>query len=226
MDLPESIRPIHSRLKEKYDLAFEDLSIRGKAVKLLTVGNIGPLLEGRDLFKDVADFPFWIKLWESAIVLADLMATLPHRPRAGLLELGAGLGAPGLIAAASGFRVTISDYQKEILDFPRVSAAVSGLADVDFAVVDWLNPPELAPYEVIIGAEVLFRADFFAPLLSLFQKMLAPGGSVYLAHDMRRQSVPKFMIEAEKLFDIAVSTRHLKTGGEEHTVCIHRLQRR
>ncbi len=81
------------------------------------------LAEGRDPLKDVSSFPFWIRLWEAAIVLAEFIAAQPRRDGATLLELGAGLGAPGLAAAAAGYQVTLSDYEPLILDFERVNAA-------------------------------------------------------------------------------------------------------
>jgi methylase of polypeptide subunit release factors len=59
-------------------------------------------------------------------------------------SLGAGLGAPGLTAAAAGFQVTLTDYEEMILDFQRISAAASKLDTVQFSLLDWLDPPEMA----------------------------------------------------------------------------------
>ncbi len=221
--LPEKAAAILSKLRKKYKVAFEDLRIRDHNLKLLQVTDIEPLLAGKDPFKNVSDFPFWVKLWESSMVLADLLASIPPKPGQTLLELGAGLGAPGLAAAACGYQVTLSDYEPHILDFQRVSAAASNLSGVKFKIIDWKNPPDLPQFDTIVGAEILFREEFFAPLLKIFRKLLAPGGTIYLAHDVRRKSLPQFLMKAEKDYEIAVSTRKLSSEDGDLTIIVNRL---
>ena len=222
-NLPETAAAKLADLKKKYKVAFEDLRIRGHALKLLQVTDLEPLLGGKDPFKNVSDFPFWVKLWESAMVLADLLASIPPKPDQTLLELGAGLGAPGLTAAACGYQVTLSDYEPHILDFERVSAAASNLSGVKFKIIDWKNPPDLPQFDTIVGAEILFREEFFEPLLNLFRKLLAPGGTIYLAHDVSRKSLPQFLMKAEKEYEIAVSTRKLSSEDDNLTIIVNRL---
>jgi len=220
----------YARLREirkTYKVDFSPLKLRGKEIQLLQVSDLNHLLDGKDPFADIESFPFWIKLWEAAMVLADLMlATPPVKEGQSLLELGAGLGAPGLAAALAGYRVTLSDYEPHILDFQRVSAGATGLKGVDFRLLDWLNPPELPPVDTIIGAEILFREDFFAPLLNIFRSLLADDGVIYLAHDVRRKSLPKFLLLAEKEYEVAVSTRKMRSEGKEPTIIVNRLKRR
>jgi len=217
---------IYERIKQTYKVEFDTLKFNEVSLSLLKVADIEPLLAGRDPFRDVSAFPFWIKLWEASIVLAHLIGSMGPGNGRSFLEIGAGLGAPGLAAAAQGYRTTLSDYQELILDFERVSAAASGLPDIDFQLIDWLAPPELGRFEVMAGAEILFREDFFEPLLALFRKLLAPGGTIYLAHDVRRQSLPKFLLLAEKEYEIAVSTRTMTAGDEKLTIIVNRLQAR
>jgi len=140
-----------------------------------------------------------------------------------VLELGAGLGAPVLVASACGCKVTISDYEEMILDFERVSAAASGLDSVNFAMLDWLNPPEMEQYDVILGAEILFREEFFQPLLNVIGKALKPGGKVFLAHDVRRQSLQPFLQLADKQYVISAQKRKLKSLEADREVLLTRL---
>ncbi len=225
-ELPDEIAKKLRDIRKKYKVAFEKLRFGTTELEILTVQDLEPLLAGKDPFKDVEDFPFWVRLWESAMVLGGLMASGKPAPGESLLEIGAGLGAPGLAAAAAGYQVTLSDYEKVILDFQKVNAAASGLPEVKFRHIDWMKPPTMEPFDKIIGAEVLFRDDFFEPLLSLFSTLLKPDGVIFLAHDARRKSLPKFLELAEKEYTIATKTNLLSSDEGELTIILNRLQRR
>ncbi|MGV1100171.1 class I SAM-dependent methyltransferase [Thiovibrio sp. JS02] len=225
--LPEKQYNMLREIRKKYKVDFSPLQLRGKEIQLLQVTDLETLLAGKDPFKNVQDFPFWVKLWEAAMVLADLMLTTPPRKEGqSLLELGAGLGAPGLAAASNGYAVTLSDYEPHILDFQRVSAAANGLKGINCRLIDWLKPPSLPRFDTIIGAEILFREEFFAPLLNVFRSLLADDGVIYLAHDVRRKSLPQFLLLAEKEYEIAVSARKMRSDDKELTIIVNRLTRR
>jgi predicted nicotinamide N-methyase len=224
--LPEPERRIYNRIRKTYSLTFDRLDVGERKLRLLKLADLEEYLDGRDPLADVSQFPFWIRLWDAAMILAYLLGSQRDSSGKTLLELGAGLGAPGLAAAANGYKVTLSDYEKIILDFQRVSAAASGLRDIRFVHLDWLQPQEMPPFDVLAGAEILFRESFFEPLLYLFETLLKPEGTIYLAHDASRQSLPKFLALAEKSFEIATKTQKFRRGGEERTIIVNRLRRR
>ncbi|MDP3480604.1 MAG: methyltransferase, partial [Desulfoprunum sp.] len=218
--LPDRERQIYNQIKGKYTLTFDKLKIGEHTLRLLKIADLEEILGDKDPFADVSQFPFWIKLWDAALLLSYVLTMIPERKGKTLLELGAGLGAPGLAAAASGFAVTISDYEEIIMDFQRVSAAASGLQDIKFALLDWLNPPALPPFDVLAGAEILFREEFFAPLLRVFDTYLKPDGVIYLAHDARRKSLPKFLKLAERDYTIAINKQTITKDGTDRTILI------
>jgi predicted nicotinamide N-methyase len=224
--LPEKAQKVLKRIRKQYKVGFEPLRIRDVELQLLQVTDLEHLLAGKDPFADVTNFPFWVKLWEASMLLADVIASTPVEPGKTLLELGAGLGAPGLVAAAKGYKVTLSDYEPHILDFQRVSAAASGLHDVEFKIIDWKKLKDMPQFDRIIGAEILFRDEFFEPLFKLFNSYLAPGGEIYLAHDARRKSVPQFLNLASKEYEIAVSPRKMRSDDKELTILINRLRKK
>lgn len=224
--LPAFELKLYNTIKDRYNVAFELLKIREHRLQLLKITDLEQMLEGTDPLKDVSTFPFWIRLWEAAIVLSEFVSGLPCAPGTSLLELGAGLGAPGLTAAAAGFQVTLTDYEDLILDFERINAAASKLQNVECAMLDWLNPPEMSQYDVIIGAEILFREEFFEPLLGVLRKALKPEGVVYLAHDIKRRSLEPFLKLAEKEYIISASRRKLKSLDEDKIILMNRLQPR
>ena len=227
---PRTLPPQHLRLyetiKNQYKVAFEPLKIQGHQLQILKIQDLEALLQGKDPLKDVTTFPFWVRLWEAALVLAEFIATVPKDAGPTLLELGAGLGVPGLVAAAAGFQVTLTDYEELILDFERINAAASKLEGVEVAKLDWLNPSELNRYDVIVGAEILFRDVFFEPLLEILRRSIKPDGVIYLAHDSKRQSLQPFLKMAEKEYTISVSRRRLKSFEEDKSILLTRLKPR
>lgn len=224
--LPEDERALYMAIKKRYKVAFEPFKVKEHTLQLLKITDLEEILAGKDPLKDVSSFPFWIRLWEAAIVLSEYMAGLPVDRETSVLELGAGLGAPGLTAAAAGFSVTLSDYEELILDFERINAAASKLDNVRFTLLDWLNPPEMERYDVIIGAEILFREDFFQPLLNVLRRALKPDGVIYMAHDSKRRSLEPFLKLAEQEYRIAASRRTLKSFGGDKSIILTRLQPR
>src|SRR5512137_971911 len=66
---------------------------------------------------DPPEPPYWAHLWSGAVVLA---AAIPAGVRS-VVELGCGLGLPGLVAARRGARVTFVDRAAVALAFVRAS---------------------------------------------------------------------------------------------------------
>jgi len=221
--LPSEQKALYEKIKKEYKVDFEPFKVRDVRLNLLKITDLEEILDGKDPLQDVSAFPFWIRLWEAAIVLSEFVVAQTFADGARVLELGAGLGAPGLTAAACGCAVTLSDYEEMILDFERVSAAASGLETVECCMLDWLNPPPMEKFDVILGAEILFRDEFFQPLLNIIGAALKPGGVVYLAHDVRRKSLQPFLKMAEKEYVISAQKKVLKSFEENKEVLLTRL---
>jgi len=222
--LPERERQIYKRIRAKYGLTFDRLKIGEKDLRLLKIADLAEFLGDKDPFANVSEFPFWVRLWDAAMVLAYVLGGQKDVAGKRLLELGAGLGAPGLAAAAAGYEVTISDYEDIIMDFQRVSAAASGLEGIEFVHLDWLDPPDLEPFDVLVGAEILFREAFFMPLLNIFKQYLKKDGMIFLAHDATRQSLSKFLKLAQDDFEISLKKQNLTRDGKERTIIVNRLR--
>jgi predicted nicotinamide N-methyase len=131
--------------------------------------------------------PYWAELWPSGQVLAEELA-LRHLAGARVLELGCGLGLPSLVAAGRGARVTATDWYTEALNYARRNAAEAGL-EIDTALLDWFRPaPELlaaAPFDLVIGADVLYEDRNGEALEALLPRLVAPTGEA-LVTDPRR----------------------------------------
>lgn len=82
--------------------------------------------------------PYWADLWPSGRILAEHLAS---RELTGMriVELGAGLALPSLVAAARGAHVVATDWYEPALAFVRQNAAQAGVV-VETMLVDWRDP--------------------------------------------------------------------------------------
>src|SRR5260370_32539219 len=80
--------------------------------------------------------PYWAHLWSGAVVLA---AAVPRGARR-VLELGCGLGLPGLTAARRRARVTLVDRGPAALALARPSARAHGPPAAGLVAADAVAP--------------------------------------------------------------------------------------
>ena len=72
--------------------------------------------------------PYWADLWPAARMLAKVILRESWTPATEALEIGCGLGLPGIVALSRGLRVTFSDYDATALRFAADNARLNGLA--------------------------------------------------------------------------------------------------
>ncbi len=194
-------------------LETEEISVRGQTLKIFLPAKLEEIFQG-DPFLEIEKFPFWARVWEASLVLADYVATI--KPPKRILELEAGLGVPSLVAAKIGHKVVATDYEKLPLEFIELSAKENNLS-VETRVLDWRNPDLSGKFDLIIGSEVVFRKSLFEPLLEIFKNYLADQGEVIISHPSeRKRTLIPFLHLAQKHFKILTSIRKLK--DEEKTV--------
>ncbi|NPA40357.1 MAG: methyltransferase [Thermodesulfobacteria bacterium] len=204
----------------KLTIEKEPVVIRGKKIVVVKPAKLEEIFQG-DPFLNVEGFPFWFKIWEAGIVLADYVASVP--PVKKILEIGAGLGVPSLVAAAFGHDVLATEYQELPLEFIKRSAEENNLK-LRTAILDWTNPQIDEKFDLIIGAEVVFKKSLFMPLIELFKKLLKDDGEVIIAHNTERKRVlVPFLYYAQQEFDIMSSVRKIHGDGETVEVVLNKL---
>jgi 2-polyprenyl-3-methyl-5-hydroxy-6-metoxy-1,4-benzoquinol methylase len=160
------------------------------------------------------DLPFWTKLWPAALLLSRFVAGLAVRPGTVMLELGAGLGLVGLVAAAHGHRVIISDLDVRALELARASARHNRLVGASFVAFDWQRPCLARTFEVIVAAEILYRPAHYPVLADLLRTAMSPGGHLYLAHAERPFTIGFFDLIRD---DFRIRRRRFTLRDEDGT---------
>lgn len=143
-----------------------------------------------------AAFPFGLLVWESAQALAEALAARPEIIAGkDVLEVGAGVGLPGLVARTLGAAsVRQTDNVAQALTLCRVNAEKNEVDGIELALANWDAWTDTRGYDVIIGSDVIYERTAHAPLAAILEQNLRPGGRVLIA-DPGRQDTPLFLAE-------------------------------
>jgi 2-polyprenyl-3-methyl-5-hydroxy-6-metoxy-1,4-benzoquinol methylase len=148
---------------------------------------------------------------------------MPVAAAGSILEIGAGLGVAGIVAASRGHRVTMTEFDDDALAFARANAVINGCQGMDIRRLDWHQPELKEPFDTIAGSEVLYHERDFDALLALFKDILKPDGRVVLSMKPRR-SAKMFLDRAREMYDIGMQKVDIKAADEDTPVYLCRLQ--
>jgi predicted nicotinamide N-methyase len=164
------------------------------AIALWTVADLERHVDRAALLaaEDPPEPPYWAHLWSGALALADVVP----RDAGTVLELGCGLGLPGLVAARRGGRVTFVDRIPVALEFVRASVRANGGGPVGLVAADFTAPPLRRRFDLVLAAEVLYDRGVFGRLARTLADVIAPGGRGMLA-DAGRIDTRAFYPELE-----------------------------
>ena len=164
--------------------------------------------------------PYWATPWPSGAVLAGALTEDPPPPGTRVLELGCGLGLPSIVAARAGARVLATDGHSDAVAFAAHSMALNEV-EGEVAVAEWASDGDAlaarGPWDLVLGADVLYLRANVEAALALLPRLVAPDGEVLLA-DPRRAGTRDLLAAARATF--TVRTR------QEGEVALHRLRRR
>ncbi|MCL1939872.1 MAG: protein N-lysine methyltransferase family protein [Desulfovibrionaceae bacterium] len=231
----------------RYALEFTPVSAGGVTLHILQIADMRERLDraiAQNALQDALNtLPLWAKIWPAALILGHVLRHMPIDGRS-FLEIGAGCGVTGLVAAALGFeRVCISDVNEDALLFARINILKNGLQErAQVRRVDVSSDTLDERFSVIAGSEILYLEHLYRPLVKFFKRHLAAQDNpeVLLATDHRRKAKP-FFKRAGKEFRIEhrqIGARETPTSGmaadaptdtvdaahtERHLLTVHRL---
>lgn len=140
---------------------------------------------------------YGLLLWESAVGLARKLTQQAAQVQGKqVLELGAGVGLPGLVARSLGANVRQTDYQADALALAVWNAQQNEITGIETFLADWRSWRHPPRYDLILGADILYDATLHFYLESIFRRNLLPGGRLLLADPGRPQALD-FAVQLE-----------------------------
>jgi SAM-dependent methyltransferase len=196
--------------------------------------------------------PYWADLWPAARMLAKAVLAEPwenqrtedrgqrtEKTDSSLssvlcplsspltaLEVGCGLGLPGVAALARGLRVIFSDYDATAVQFAANNAWLNGFTDFTEWPFDWRDPPADLRVDVVLASDLTYEARHVAPLVALVERVLAPGG-LCLWTDQDRPPMAALQAALDRLGWPVETTvaRAGEPGGQRYKGTLYRIRR-
>lgn len=135
--------------------------------------------------------PYWARLWPAAIALARFIAAHPDLVKGRrVLELAAGLGLPGMVAAHWAASVIISDYAPEAVALMRAAIRQNGLSHAEARLLDWNALPDGLEAEVLLLSDINYDPTAFEVLYGVLIGFLEKGTTILLATPQRLLAKP------------------------------------
>ncbi|MCB0630065.1 MAG: hypothetical protein R2824_16835 [Saprospiraceae bacterium] len=193
-----------------------EVDVLGRAFRILEVADAEALLDeliDRESQEEgpLDDLiPYWAELWPSALGMAQyLLKEQVIRYGETVLELGCGLGLPGIVAGTMGGIVTLSDHLPPALDFARENWILNlPEQPVQLSLLDWRHPDSSLAADCLLASDITYDVSNFPYLPQAFRQLIRPGGRVILADPKRAvaqdffSNLPKEGFDVEKLQEI------------------------
>jgi predicted nicotinamide N-methyase len=178
----------------------------------------------RAAFTDDEYMPYWADLWPAARMLAKEVLRQTWVPGQEALEVGCGLGLPGVAALAAGLQVTFSDYDATALRFAADNARANGFDQFRLLQMDWRSPPADLRVPVVLASDLIYELRNVAPLVALIKHVLLPGGVCLLTDQDRVPShTLRDTLTAQGLAFTTKTVRAGEPGGRRLKGTLYRI---
>jgi predicted nicotinamide N-methyase len=217
-------------LNKKYETESLSLDLSGQQFRLMRVTNTDQLYadlvaKGKE-HADVEDerIPYWADLWPSALALAmEVMDNQDIKAGTKVLEIGCGLGLPGIAAGMKGASVILSDYMSEPLDFACINWRMNLQTEAQRALLDWRKPDPALAADVLLASDVAYERRSFEFLPHAFQTLVKPGGLILLTEPNRLMASEFFARLPLKGFEVKSQNRTVTLHDRSHLISVYRI---
>jgi predicted nicotinamide N-methyase len=186
----------------------------GRAWTILHTGAILTYDDEEYFFRELMSrLPYGVALWPASIALAHEVASRASAFRGcRILELGAGTGLPGIVAATLGGRVVQTDRQEVAMAICRRNGERNSVTGVEYRQSDWTTWNDTERYDWILGSDILYSEAVHADLQRIFENNLTANGRILLSDPFRDASFR--LLEAMEADGWVISVSKWNIGEE------------
>ncbi len=172
----------------------EEFLIGDKKIVIARVSDIDALFE--ELLQQDKDhldrrderIPYWAEVWSSAVGLSTYIAHNNHLfTGKRVLEIGAGLGLPSIMASFYTADIVVTDYMQEAIDFAASNWKLNHQTGrASFEILDWRTTAAFSQkFDIVLASDVAYEKGGFDKLFSALTNLLKPEGMVLLSEPNR-----------------------------------------
>lgn len=136
-------------------------------------------------------FPYWAKLWPSALALTRFLQSSPElTQQKSVLEIGAGIALPSFSIARQTRSLIISDHQPDAVELMKRNIELLALRNATALLLDWNHfPPEIKA-DTILLSDINYSPDQFDTLQQLIIQWITEGSTIVLSTPQRIMAIP------------------------------------
>lgn len=201
------------------------LRAAGREWTILHTGAVLTLADEAHFFRELRErLPYGVALWPAAIALAHEVASRAEGLRGSrVLELGAGTGLPGIVAASLGGRVVQTDRHELAMSVCKRNSERNGIQTIEHRLADWTTWNDPEHYDWILGSDILYGEMLHPHLQHIFNSNLAQGGRVLLADPFREVSLRLLEAMEASGWSISLSTWSIGEDASPRSIGLFEL---
>ena len=163
-----------------------DYQLAGKTIKFKIVEDVEALITDPN---DPDKIPCWAELWPAAKAMALHIWERLDLTDKTVLELGCGLGLPGIAAGLKGGKVTFSDFNEDAVKMALNNARLNEIKEFDSYVGDWRSFDLDIKYDVILASDICYDPKLNIYLERIFMDNIRSDGLLIVSHHNRPDTI-------------------------------------
>jgi predicted nicotinamide N-methyase len=172
------------------------------------------------------NIPYWGELWPSAIGLSQFLTENSGLIKGkNILEIGCGLGLPGIVASLLGGNVTMSDYLPAALQFAEYNWKLNIDSTPDLRLLDWRSLENVSPSDVLLASDIAYESKSFVPIILALKSLVNTDGIILLS-EPNRVFAKKFFRELQDEFSFTLEVKKVLKDGIENKISIYTLRKK
>lgn len=171
--------------------------------------------------------PYGVMLWPSSIALAhDVLSRADELTDKRVLELGAGTGMPGIVAASLGAHVLQIDHSEAAMHVCAMNKERNHAIRSEVRHAGWETFESAESFDYVLGSDVLYVTTMHDRLRQICDAYLAPGGKALFSDPLRAQSLP--MLEAMEAsgWRVSLAKWSVQVESSARTIAVYEAVRR